>query len=217
MRVLAVDTTARLGSLALLEDEELLEESPVHAPEGFSPVLFAELLKTLERHGWGVDTIDCFAAASGPGSFTGVRVGLTAVKGLAEATGSAAVGVSNLKALASYGLGGVRGVIADARRGEVYGAVYDAELCVILAETVMPFPAWISSLPQDLSSIVSPDFSAFRASFALDVPVVEQGVIAGAIARIAEQQICSGLVMDSAAIDANYVRRSDAELLWRDR
>ncbi len=70
--------------------------------------------------------VDCFAAASGPGSFTGVRVGLACVKGLAEALGKPAVAVSNLRAIASFGTAPWRAVVLDARRGEIYGAVYDA-------------------------------------------------------------------------------------------
>ena len=70
-----------------------------------------------------LEEIDCFAAASGPGSFTGVRVGLAAVKGLAEALGKPAVGISNLRALSLFGKAALRAVVLDARRGEVYGAV----------------------------------------------------------------------------------------------
>ena len=86
-RILALDTTGEYGSLALLEDERVLEEVLLHSPEGFGHILFSELEALLSRHNVGFNGIDVFASASGPGSFTGVRVGLTAVKGLAEATG----------------------------------------------------------------------------------------------------------------------------------
>ena len=108
---LAVDTTSEYGSLALLRDGDLLEEALLHAPDSFSPVLYEELRRLLERHALKVADIDCFAAASGPGTFTGVRVALACVKGLAEAMGRPAVAVSNLQAVARYGTG------AAARRG----------------------------------------------------------------------------------------------------
>ena len=80
--------------------------------------------------------MDAFASASGPGSFTGVRVGLTAVKGLAEATGRKVIAVSNLQALAWHGSRPLRAAVLDARRGEVYGGVYDAALQLVQEEVV---------------------------------------------------------------------------------
>ena len=83
--ILAVDTTSEYGSLALLRDEELIDEVLVHAPKGFAHLLYGHLAELLGRHALKIAEIACFAAASGPGSFTGVRVGLACVKGLAEA------------------------------------------------------------------------------------------------------------------------------------
>jgi tRNA threonylcarbamoyladenosine biosynthesis protein TsaB len=215
MRILAIDTTTEFGSLALHEGGETLEEAPLRAPDGFSQVLFGYIDALLRRHDWSLESVDVFAAAAGPGSFTGVRVGLTAAKGLADAMGRGALAVSNLKALAECGSGaGCRGVVMDARRGEIYGAVYDAELNVVSPEVVAPFPGWLAGLAVPLDEIIAPDFSAFRASFPLDIPVREQRTLAAAIARIAERSQSS---LDPALLDANYVRRSDAELFWKDR
>jgi tRNA threonylcarbamoyladenosine biosynthesis protein TsaB len=77
--ILAVDTTSEYGSLALVRDGELLEEALLHAPGSFSPVLYEELARLLERHGVKLADVGCFAAASGPGTFTGVRVALGCV------------------------------------------------------------------------------------------------------------------------------------------
>src|SRR5580700_3073788 len=98
---------------------------PLHAPKGFAQVLYGHLAELLERHAVKPGDIDCFAAATGPGSFTGVRVGLACVKGLAEAVGRPAVGISNLRAIASFGAAPLRAAVLDEHRGEVYGAVYD--------------------------------------------------------------------------------------------
>ena len=212
MRVLAIDTTSDFGSLALHEDGVTIEELPLHSTEGFSQILFPQIERLLQRHDWPLSSIGIFAAASGPGSFTGVRVGLTAAKGLADALGRGAAGVSNLKALASCGTQRTRGVVMDARRGEVYAAVYDSDLQIVSPEAVTPFQRWIASTPKP-DEILSPDFSAFRPNLPWEIPVIERRALAAAIARIAEATGPS----DPALLDANYVRRSDAELLWKDK
>jgi len=74
--VLSIDTTHEFGSVALLEGESVIEEILLHSPDGFGHVLYVHLERLFGRHGRRVDQVDCFAAASGPGSFTGVRVGL---------------------------------------------------------------------------------------------------------------------------------------------
>ena len=161
--------------------------------------------------------MECFAATSGPGSFTGVRIGLTAVKGLAEATGRPVAAVSNLQALAFFGSAELRATVLDARRGEVYGAVYDRELRIVVPEVVMRFPAWLETLPGGDLEFVATDFGPFAALVDKAIPVVTapRG-LALAVARIAWQRMRAGDVSEPAAIDANYVRRSDAELFWKD-
>ena len=138
--ILAIDTTREAGSLALARGEELVEEILLHAPGGFAHVIYGQLAQLLGRHGVKPAMVDCFAAASGPGSFTGVRVGLACIKGLAEALGKPAVAVSNLEAMASFGSAPRRAVVMDARRGEIYGAVYDDAGRLASPEVVVPAP-----------------------------------------------------------------------------
>jgi tRNA threonylcarbamoyladenosine biosynthesis protein TsaB len=219
--ILAIDTTHEFGSIALLSDGELLEEMLLHAENGFGQILFGHLQQILDRHDCSLRDIDCFAAAAGPGSFTGVRVGLACVKGLAEANGKRVVAVSNLQALAAFGAAPLRATVLDARRGEVYGAVYDAELHPVGREVVMPFPRWLKTLPSGALEFISTDFSPFRDALAgtpfKHTPIVETPrALAGAIARIAETRYRCGRAADPAEVDANYVRRSDAELFWKD-
>jgi tRNA threonylcarbamoyladenosine biosynthesis protein TsaB len=211
MLILSLDTTAHFGSLALLDDVRTVEEVLLHSPEGFGPILFDQIAALLRRHGVRVSDVGLFAAAAGPGSFTGVRIGLTAVKGLAEACGKPVVGVSNLMALAECGTAGLRAALLDARRGEIYGAVYDASLNVVRPEVVMPFPRWVESLPVGDIEFVSTDFGPFRALLP-GVAVVEQRALAAAVGRVALRLPS----VDAALVDANYVRRSDAELLWKE-
>lgn len=213
MRILALDTTGEYGSIALVEDDRIVEEVPLHSPDGYGHVLFGEIEALLARNGFGLDQMDAFASASGPGSFTGVRVGLTAVKGLAEASGRKAVAISNLQALAWFGTQSLRATVIDARRGEVYGAVYDGALRPVCEEVVMKFPAWLATLPKGELEFIT---SGYPVPEGLGPVTKAPRALAGAIGRIAMQRLCEGLAQDPAEIDANYVRRSDAELLWKE-
>lgn len=220
-RILALDTTTASGSLALAEASHLRDEVVLHSPDGFGHILHRELTSLLERNGWKLEEIDCFAAASGPGSFTGVRVGLAAVKGLAASLDKPAVAVSNLQALASFGAAPLRAAVVDARRGEIYGAVYNAELEIVSPETVLRFEEWLKTLPEGEIEFISADFTPYRQ--ALDGTRFERArvcpaprALASAVARIAALRLAAGAAPDPAGIDANYVRRSDAELFWKD-
>jgi tRNA threonylcarbamoyladenosine biosynthesis protein TsaB len=199
MLTLAVDTTAESGSIALADGNGVLEEVPIHAPQGFSRVLFGEIEGLLARQSVGLRDIELFAGACGPGSFTGVRVGLSAIKGLAEVLGKRVVAVSNLEALAEFGTTGLRATVIEAHRGEVYAAVYDGAGNAVIPEAVLPFENFVQLVGRR-------EVEWIRSSPAL----------AGAVAAIAIRKATKGLSHDPAAIDANYVRRSDAELLWKE-
>jgi tRNA threonylcarbamoyladenosine biosynthesis protein TsaB len=120
------------------------------------------------------------------------------VKGLAEAARRQVVAVSNLRAQAWFGAAPLRAPWMDARRGEVYGAVYDADLRLVQEETVAPYADWAASIPAQAQ-------------------LIPQGpALARAIAAIAWAEFSAGRAQDAAEIEANYVRRSDAELHWRE-
>jgi len=213
VRLLALDTTGEFGSIALVDERGIAEEVTLHSPEGFAHILFGQIGELLDRHGRSLSDIDVFASACGPGSFTGVRVGLAAVKGLAEAAGCRVVAVSNLRALAWFGTRALRATVMDARRGQVYGAVYDAELEPVCEEVVMSFPQWLKTVPEGDVEFITHGFPMTG----VDAPVIEAPrALAGAIGRIAIIRFELGLAQDPAEVDANYVRRSDAELLWKE-
>jgi tRNA threonylcarbamoyladenosine biosynthesis protein TsaB len=212
--ILSLDTTSEFGSIALTEGDRLVEEVLLHSPDGFGHILFPQIERLLSRHTVSVRQMDCFAATSGPGSFTGVRIGLAAAKGLAEAASKPMVAVSNLKVLASFGTAPLRATVLDARRGEVYGAVYNAALETVVGEAVTKFPAWLKTLPASGYEFVATDFEPFRSFVDAGIPVVmAPRTLAAAIGRIAWTEFEAGRASDPAAIDANYIRRSDAELI----
>ncbi|HEX3683390.1 MAG TPA: tRNA (adenosine(37)-N6)-threonylcarbamoyltransferase complex dimerization subunit type 1 TsaB [Bryobacteraceae bacterium] len=215
MRILALDTTSEFGSLALRSEGATSAELALHSPDGFAHVIFPAVDGLLAGVGVDLADIDCFAAAGGPGSFTGVRVGLAAVKGLAEAMGKRAAGVSNLRALASLGCAPLRAVLLDARRGQIYAAVYNAELEAVAPEAVMELTAWLDSLNgREYEFVAEAKLRAMLAGTRFEgMPFVEAPrQLAAAVAACVE--LAGGV--DPAALDANYVRRSDAELFWKD-
>jgi tRNA threonylcarbamoyladenosine biosynthesis protein TsaB len=219
MLTLAVDTTAEFGSIALVDESGVREEVLLHAPQGFSQVLFGAIVVLLARQGIRLSEIGLFAGASGPGSFTGVRVGLSAIKGLAEVCGKQVVAVSNLEALAEFGKTDARAAIIDARRGEVYAALSDGAGRQTVPETVLPFSKFLTLLPERAIEWISQDFEPFRAAlagtrFERHPAVTAPRAMAAAIAGIATRRAAGGLAQDPASIEANYVRRSAAELLY---
>jgi tRNA threonylcarbamoyl adenosine modification protein YeaZ len=187
--ILAIDTTTELGSIALAQDDRILEQVSLRSPDGFSQILFGQLEALLQRHGLTWRDLEGFAAAAGPGAFTGVRIGLAAAKGLAEAANRKLVAVSNLKALAWFGTQPLRAPMLDARRGDIFGAVYNAQLHLIQPETVQPLAAFLATLHPEIERIAEPR------------------ELAPAIARIAMPIFAAGAAQDPAEIDANYILR----------
>lgn len=216
-RILAIDTTSEFGSIALSEGDRILEEVVLHSPDGFGHLLFDHLRRLLSRHNWNIRDIDCFASAAGPGSFTGVRVGLTAVKGFAEAARKTVAAVSNLQALAEFGSRPLRATILDARRGEIYGAVYNAALEVVSPESVTTLPRWLETLPVGELEFLTTDIVPFESALASRGPVTPvPRALAAPIARIAAGRLAAAATLPPESVDANYVRRSDAELFWKE-
>jgi tRNA threonylcarbamoyladenosine biosynthesis protein TsaB len=217
MLTLAVDTTGEYGSIALADSHGVREEILLHQPQGFSGVLFAHIQLLLARQSVTLNQIELFAGASGPGAFTGVRVGLAAMKGLGEVLSKPVVAVSNLRALAEYGKSEVRATVIDARRGEVFAALFNDKGEQVIAEQVIPFQQLLGLLSDYKFEWISSGFDAFLPAVTGTrferFPVTRAPrAIAGTIAALAIR----GPLTDAAAIEANYVRRSDAELLWKD-
>jgi tRNA threonylcarbamoyladenosine biosynthesis protein TsaB len=225
MVILAVDTTSRAGSLALARDGEVMECSAVEAPNGFGHILYQEIENLLKKRELKISDIDGYAAASGPGSFTGIRVGMTAVKALAEVNGKQAVAVSNLLAMAEAGQGRLRAPVLDARREQVYAAVYDSELRPVVDECVAAWPEFLRLIGDHEVTFLAQSAKLLEAGGMAPLPeatrnanreVILTEPLAAAVARVAARAFQRGEAAPPEAIDANYVRKSDAELKWRD-
>lgn len=126
MKILAVETSTLTGGVALLEDDRLKGEVTLSVSVQHSERLMPAIDQLLKDAGETLQMIDLFAVSAGPGSFTGLRVGIAAVQGLSFATGKRVVPVSTLKALAINAVlfRGTVVPVLDARRGEFYAAAY---------------------------------------------------------------------------------------------
>ena len=154
MMMLAVETTAAIASAALLNDGVLLAEREADAGKKHAETLLPLIDKLLEENGITISQIDLFAVDIGPGSFTGVRIGVSLVNALAFAAGKKIVAVNALYAL-SMSVGEANrpvAVMIDARNGNAYAALYQAgvaliEPCAIEIET------WKAGLPQNTAFV----------------------------------------------------------------
>ncbi len=225
MLILALDTTHQSGGLALARDSEILETVAIEGPDGFGHTIYQEIESLLDRHGVRLAQIDVYGAASGPGSLTGIRVGLSVVKALAEVHGKKVVSVSNLAAMAFAAEGRYRAPVMDARREQVYAAVYDEALQPVIPEIATTWGDFLALVGSREVTFVSTDPSRFSAAGSAPLPsqegrpwrrMIVSPLLAGPIALLAAARHQQGASLPPEAIDANYVRRTDAELNWKD-
>jgi tRNA threonylcarbamoyladenosine biosynthesis protein TsaB len=233
MRVLALDTTTRSGGVALVDDARVIAERGGDTSRTHAERLPAELLDLLAASGVALDAVDAFAVAAGPGSFTGLRIGIATMQGLAFVEGRPLVAVSALEALAhaAAGTGAVIAACMDAFRGEVFTALYRAvdgastapggvgRIDALDGPNVATAGAAIgrwrdAGLP--LADVFVGD-GAVRYADAIreQAPrarIVEAPPIAGVIGRLAAARLHAGESGDPAAVRPLYVRRPDAEL-----
>ncbi|HEY1272178.1 MAG TPA: tRNA (adenosine(37)-N6)-threonylcarbamoyltransferase complex dimerization subunit type 1 TsaB [Terriglobales bacterium] len=223
MLLLSADTSSQHGSIALArigggDDCEIVDLVPL-AGGTFSAQLVPQVAAVLQKHGFDKNDLAAFAVVSGPGSFTGLRVGLAAIKALAEVLQKPIAAVSILEAVAVAG--GMQGSVhafLDAGRDEAYIGKYQvregrghlvAERLIGLVELGELEPG---------SAMVTPDSSvADRARAAgLNVLVIDRPR-SDAIACLGWKKIQSGQTVSPDELDANYIRRSDAEIFSKSR
>lgn len=230
MLSLAVDTSTRAGSLAVLRGERLLGSIGTVTDETYSSRLFRQLRVLLDELGFSLKQFDLFCVAAGPGSFTGLRVGLAAVKGWAEAYVKPAAAVSVLEAVGEEATASASVLIpvVDARRGQVFGAIYERTpqgLALRGEEMVLAPEEFLSvigkSLRGEAFAFVSPAPEALEAALAAS-PFAGRAIepvsplLAATIGRLGYRRACAGAALNALTLDANYVRRPDAEVKWKE-
>lgn len=217
MLILGVDTSGKQGSIALVEcGEEKCAPLDVAPLEGgtFSAQLIPQIASLLGKHGIRKHQFDAFAVVSGPGSFTGLRVGLAAIKGLAEILSKPIVPVSLLEAVAvAAGTDGHTVAALDAGRGEIYAGTYDLHngrpICV--SEQVLPAADVAGEFAG--GRLVTSDRKLADVLRQKGMAVHEiTAPTADDIARIGYVKLRRGETVSPEALDATYIRRSEAEI-----
>jgi tRNA threonylcarbamoyladenosine biosynthesis protein TsaB len=223
MLLLAADTSGPQGSLALLRgtaaQSEVLDLVPLTGG-AFSAQLVPEIARMLDRTGTSKPDLDGFAVVSGPGSFTGLRVGLAAIKGLAEILNKPIAALSLLEAVAlAPQARGLVAAVLDAGRSEAYLGTYEVkgERATALEELVATRKELLARLTnKTLQCVATPDQAVmgWLAGHPLPLKHVNRPR-ADAIARIGMRRIEAGEVLSPEQLDATYIRRSDAEIFAR--
>jgi tRNA threonylcarbamoyladenosine biosynthesis protein TsaB len=229
--LLSIDTSTQAGSLAVLREDRILGVVSSWVEETYSSRMFRHLEFLLRELSLEIAQFDVFAVTAGPGSFTGLRVGLAAVKGWAEVYQKPIAAVSGLEAVAAqaHSAAPVLTPVIDARRGQIYAGAYArgatglelrGEECVMAPSEFLEALA-ARSLGADLV-FVTPTPEVLAAPLAASPfrgKAVEQvsTVLAPVIGRLGLSQARRGQLVDALHLDANYIRRSDAELHWKGR
>ncbi len=231
MIVLAIDTCDARGSLAVLRDAAVLKVVVHESQEDYSTWLLPAVRECLAGSKLKMESVDAYATAAGPGSFTGVRVGLTTVKAWSEVYGKWIAAVSRLESMAAEAPGGLPYVaaFANAHRGQVFGAIYQRSEGVLarLGDEMVIAPGKFVEAAAELAkgeniSWMSTDAKclvgevAWRAREQRGERIESvSSVRAPMIGRLGMEALKEGRFTDALTLDANYVRRSDAEIFWK--
>jgi tRNA threonylcarbamoyladenosine biosynthesis protein TsaB len=237
--ILALDTSSPSGSLGVLRDEKVIGVVSTSTSEVYSSRMFRELEFLLGELSLRMEEFELFAVAAGPGSFTGLRVGLAAVKGWAEVYRKPIAAVSALEAVAVQARTGAALVVPvlDARRGQLYFGLYRrtesgeagraGRLALDGEEYVMTPAEFFAALRERAAgaefAIVTPEPEPFS-SAASQKEIAElrariepaSSVLAPFIGQLGFRRARRGELADPLTLDANYVRRTDAELHWKE-
>ena len=220
MRILSVDTSTAACSIVLSVDGRLEGEVNVESEETHSVRLLPGIETLLRSCGCGIKDVDVFAVVCGPGSFTGVRIGLTTIKGLAESLAKPTIPVTAFEAWVEKfpEQEGILVPVIDARRGEIYGAVYSRSG----AATEVLSPGRVERVPELLASISHSQVCFVGGGAALYEPVIaarpgwrvldSDPYLGRAVSQIAFRRAEAKSFVSAAGLQAYYLRRPDAEL-----
>ena len=223
MRILAVDTATQICGVALADEGVAQVALSLDTGQTHTKTIMGAIESVLRFGGLDLSAVDGFAVTQGPGSFTGLRIGISTVKGLAFATGKPMIGISTLEVLANQVEfdSGLICPMLDARRGEVYWMHYRRQK----DDLVVVQPEQVGSAAEATESISEPctfignGASVYRSEISgiLNTSanwVSEQGsrICPATIARLGHQRIEFGKTDDPSSFGPVYLRKSDAEI-----
>ena len=233
MNILAIDTSDARGSVCVLRASQTIALRAHQTNRDYSEWLLPAVREVLQTSSMGMEDLDLLAVSTGPGSFTGLRVGLTTVKAWAEVYGLPVGGVSRLEGIASRSRGetGLVAAFYDAQRGQVFGGLYskcDGKVEKVEDEMVIApegFFDWVGARAGEMEVnwvSLDPDLITGLAGWKRRLELGDRmercaPELAMAIGSVAETRALEGIFSDPLALDANYVRRSDAEIFWKGR
>ncbi|MFZ0914572.1 MAG: tRNA (adenosine(37)-N6)-threonylcarbamoyltransferase complex dimerization subunit type 1 TsaB [Candidatus Korobacteraceae bacterium] len=220
MLIVSVDTSGRKGSIALCRgDGDSFEVLQLTSLEGgtYSAQLLPRIAEALQQNNLNKTDVDGFVVVSGPGSFTGLRVGLSTVKGLCEVLRKPLATVSMLEAMVlTHGSAGESAVaLLDAGRGEIYVGEYrlNSGGTTLAREYIAKLDEFAAQPPAGSGDLLTVDEKVAEALQAAKRNVILVAPVnAGEIGRIGLHKLLAGETADPATIDVNYIRRSDAEI-----
>ena len=224
MRILAIDTSTMSGSLALLDGENPVAEWSLRSAQTHNRRLLKAIDFLLREVGWDLNSIDGFAVATGPGSFTGLRIGMTTVKMLAWTTGKLYAGIPSLDALAFPFAFSTLPVcpLIDARKKEVYCAFYRPDATGGLRLEMSYSAIAPSALAETIKEPVifcGDGWVAYRnqlkkklGSLAVEPPSSSHVLRAVSVAALARRRFTKGESENPGASLPRYVRPSEAEI-----
>ncbi len=222
MLILAFETSAKAGSVALWQSGKLLGESYQNTGLTHSQTLLSMAENLIKSCGYTPQQVEAVAVAAGPGSFTGVRIGVAAAKGFAWGGELPCCGVSTLEAMAeNFGVHeGYVVPVMDARRNQVYNSIFRAENGV-LTRVTQDRAISLTDLSAELSQCGGPIYLVGDGSRLTYQTLKIPGLIlppehrmhqrAGGVALVAERMLQRGESCDAAALTPNYLRLSQAE------
>lgn len=218
MNVLAIDTATNCGGVALSCRGKVIGLVIIKEPLRYSDTILDMTDFLLKQNCLSLEKIDCFAVSTGPGSFTGVRIGVTTIKSFCQAFDRPVVGISTLESLA-YRFRQLHGHIApmmDAGRQQIYGGLFkieDSSISQEQAEQVMAPDIWLQGLPEKDYTIVGDGPQHFRDSIKKIVPrarVMETDMrIVDQLCSLAYQRFKQGKASTFHKLAVNYVRPPD--------
>ena len=222
IKILALDSTAEVSSVCVCEGERLVCEITVNTGNTHSQTLLPALEQALRMAEITVNDIDVFACSTGPGSFTGVRIGVATIKGIAYGKNKPCVSVSTLEALAynQIGSNGLVCPVMNARRSQVYNALFRCEngsitrLCDDRALAISELDEELADVSESIYlcgdgyAITESGFKKTKVSY---VPERQRCQSAYSVAQIALHKYNSGEYVDDAALVPIYLRPSQAE------
>ncbi len=226
MRILAVETSTLAGGAALLDGERVVGESTLNIKATHSERLMAAVDHLLELSGWKPENLEGLAVAIGPGSFTGLRIGISAVKGLALALGIPVAAVPTLDALAATLPFAAHPVcpILDAKKGEVYASLYhwageamsrDCEYLALAPEALCDRLAGPVIFVGDAVDTLGDLFRGRLGANARFAPVGRRLPSPACVGALGHALLLAGRTVDASALTPLYLRPSEAELKRR--